>query len=1007
MLNNKCVRAQNPARRARARAAHFEIFGSRREARLHHKISSHLYLTMISPLSLDPCRSEQAQKQRLPIDSQWYSRIMTSMGIECPEKTSSFVQRIHHHHQHHASASSSHRRRQRLSHHSVLLPLFATLLSLLVVSSVAFTPLHQSQTHNQAPHGRQLQASSGACISHEQEMATCLETRLNAALLNECDRCIATSLPTTPQSCSVIDDSFCNELAVCPCGPCRQVIKDYVGCALEDVTGCLMDCRKYDVKIEQAPVRPPCWEEQDVLSSCLVNSVGTFGETVCNNCVSSRFPANGWSASCKEWETSICFSQETCPCMSCQEELENLYKCLLPTITSAGCTLDCDNFISPTQSPTNRPTKKPTLPPTLGPTVSLSPTSGPTITAQPSETPVTSSPTEEPLTKRPTQKPTAGPVSTTSAPVGSSPTTAKPAVGTLVPSLPPVPATPSPSGTPQGLCPHLLHSVQLCYEKDFAGVNKSACNACVGAAFLTSQDASCHGTYRDTLCEALQVTCASVCGMCAIYQEFYIECLLNSGDEVCHLNCANDPSITQAPSIAPQVDSPVATPVASPPALQCVQEFFNYQTCMASDLSEERTQFCNECIAGSLPPFYGSTCDDFRNGLCPAMSTICRDICGSCSEYIETYFDCFLPANGVECALDCENYVQPPAEESSFPCPNELFNIQFCYEASGIPRDNRVACNECVANSLPEEAETCSDYTTSLCQNLENSCADTCGNCVHSIQNYMQCLLTENDVNCPLDCFGDEEEPVDGPSLAPATPSPTSIAVDNPELKCLDEFYVFQTCTITGISVSGGSTCSNCVQSFLPTLPLSTCEEYQSNICTSLSETCANACQSCVDSIESYANCLLKANGLDCTLGCGESPPDLTTVSPTITPQVCDVSQSTMEECVASLPSTAASKCMGCKNRAVILQKVGPDADCNSVSSVVCPILSQGDCFCGKCQESVESYLSCELSQNSQQCSLSCEPPVVVPGKTSSAFATRSILLSVTLGLATYALLLW
>lgn len=571
--------------------------------------------------------------------------------------------------------------------------------------------------------------SSSTCDDLETTAADCLSNNLHPIVGTECQRCLGAALPSDVGGCGALDNALCPALRDCPCAPCRSELRSFLRCALEQVTGCDLDCRSF----ASGSAFPKCSFRNEQWETCLTtNNLTTTAQANCRNCIQQEWPRDMYAAGCKEWETSACFAQEICDCGPCGGQHEALYECLIPLASyDDTCALDCDNFISPTVSPTARPSRAPTPrpspPPTRAPTAQPTraptprpsprptrqpfsrPTSSPTISPKP-----TVSPTRRP-TLAPTRPPTPRPTSIPSrqpSPRPSPRPTVPPPVSlspTLRPTQPPVTTAPSPSPrlfttTPPTttppmatgpLCWNEQYAYRFCFAVQLTTDERQFCNACIAGAF--SIDYNDCTTIRDSVCTALVIDCVEVCGTaCCTDLQYYIECFLPANgivgctlDDCQEYRWAAPPSIAEAPVSAPSripaetaptpgaVDAgtePSSVPVVDQDeprgsSVVCLTELFLYQNCLAMEMTNDDSNSCSQCVADAW--MEGGECEVVRSSVCYAMQVWCADVCGTCGEAVLSYMSCYMAETRDDaCELDCDSITGgatlPPSTEPGF-----------------------------------------------------------------------------------------------------------------------------------------------------------------------------------------------------------------------------------------------------------------------------------------------------------------------------------------------------
>lgn len=192
------------------------------------------------------------------------------------------------------------------------------------------------------------------CDAVQANFQSCLDNDIEGG--QACENCVASSIPSVVESCSSFETTVCTAISNCSCGSCRGFIQDFVNCAFEETTGCLLDCEDAAPTATSSPSIDPtsttatpsdmspssvsdqCSYVRSNLQECFSNNLDETQINECNSCVANSFPAP--TDDCNSVTSDVCDSIVTCPCDPCQGEIESLLDCAFQE--SVGCSLECD-----------------------------------------------------------------------------------------------------------------------------------------------------------------------------------------------------------------------------------------------------------------------------------------------------------------------------------------------------------------------------------------------------------------------------------------------------------------------------------------------------------------------------------------------------------------------------------------------------------------------------------------------------------------------------------------
>ena len=266
---------------------------------------------------------------------------------------------------------------------------------------------------------------------------------------------------------------------------------------------------------------------------------------------------------------------------------------------------------------------------------------------------------------------------------------------TLAPSV--LPLAPSASPVVQKDCSASLGVVRSCFATDLSPEDASTCGSCVAQAF--------DGVDEFATCDDAQnYTCAtlgscSTCGRCTDEVQSYFNCAYEAAN--CTIDCS------------------------PPPPAECNADLANIQTCFATDLSSTDAQECGACVAQAFEGYVDfPTCAEAQSYTCGAISSCTT--CGSCTDEVETYFNCSYAREN--CSISCDS--------PSLDCTPQLNALDSCVENS----TDASTCLSCLATSLgnlPSSGD-CGEINAFGCQVLTD-CA--CQSCTSEIEDWVGCSL--------------------------------------------------------------------------------------------------------------------------------------------------------------------------------------------------------------------------------------------------------------------------
>ena len=265
------------------------------------------------------------------------------------------------------------------------------------------------------------------------------------------------------------------------------------------------------------------------------------------------------------------------------------------------------------------------------------------------------------------------------------------------------------------------------------------------------------------------------------------------------------------------------------------------------------------------------------------------------------------------------------AAPTGIKCPDEADAVSSCFGN----RTLEDGCARCVIQFWPETVSACVDLVDGTCIGFTQC---ECGTCVDEVTTYIACL-SECDVVC------------DVPATSPtSSPAPT---LTNP---CPDEYQAFNDCVDP---TNGGKVCEDCVTTFWPDPPVSSCKEIDDETCTGLASCDCNGCDS---ELLTYLTCLTTSGNQSCSFDCTDTAPSAGPPSDggSSGGTSCDDEQASIATCIIASGFDSPLACAEC-----LAALTNTTDTCTELQTGLCTGLQQ--CNCGDCETEILAGLACTI----------------------------------------------